>query len=134
VNVARHSIAFFEDGGPLTLLGKLIESKCQHDLVGERLSQFYLLRPIRGTIDMANTDKASHVPSDQNGNGQKFFRTPTLQILTPLAFNTRISRHVVGNNRTASEKQFFDHRVLFPRQRVLDEWVLRIEHAQFSAV
>ena len=37
VNVARHSISFFEDRSSLTLVGKLIELNGKHDLVGERL-------------------------------------------------------------------------------------------------
>ena len=83
---------------------------------------------------MANTDKAPHLPPDQNGNGQKSLRASALQMLAPLAFHTWIRRDVVANHRSGREKQFLDHRVLFPRQRVFDERVLRIERAQFSAV
>src|SRR4051794_33256690 len=63
VNVARHSVSLFEDGGAPTLLGKLIELKRKHDLVGEGLSQLNLLRPVRRKIDMANTDKTPHLPT-----------------------------------------------------------------------
>ena len=38
VNVARHPISFFENCGPPTLLGELIELKRKHDLMRERLS------------------------------------------------------------------------------------------------
>ena len=37
VDIARHSISFLEHGGPLALLGKLIELNGKHRLVGERL-------------------------------------------------------------------------------------------------
>jgi hypothetical protein len=38
VNIARHPISFFENGSALALLGKLIELKRKHDLMGEGLS------------------------------------------------------------------------------------------------
>jgi len=37
VDIARHSISFFEHCGLLALLGKLIELNCKHRLVRERL-------------------------------------------------------------------------------------------------
>src|SRR6266853_1253203 len=64
VNVPRHSISFFEDRSPLTLLGEFIELKREHDLMGEGLSQFNLLRSIRYTIDMANADKTTRLSAD----------------------------------------------------------------------
>src|SRR5207245_10122479 len=46
VDVARHSVSFFEHRSSLALLSKLVELNGKHDLVGERLGQFNLLRPI----------------------------------------------------------------------------------------
>src|SRR4030095_5631002 len=57
VNVPRHSISFFEDRSPLALLGKLIELNSKHDLMGECLGQFDLLRAIRSTVGMADSNK-----------------------------------------------------------------------------
>ena len=37
VNVPRHPISFFEDCRALALLGKLVEAKRKHDLMGQRL-------------------------------------------------------------------------------------------------
>src|SRR6266567_4031227 len=84
VNVPRHSVSFFEDRSPLTLLGEFIELKREHDLMGEGLSQFNLLRPIRYTIDMANADKTTRLSGDQDWHGQKSFCASALQILAPL--------------------------------------------------
>src|SRR2546422_10201563 len=71
VNVTRHSISFFEDRSPLTLLGKFIELKREHDLVGEGLGQLDFLRPIRRTIDMANANKASDLSTHQKRHCEK---------------------------------------------------------------
>src|SRR5438552_18558376 len=70
VNVTRHSISFFDDSGALTLLGKLIESKRQHDLMRERLGQFYLLRPIRSVFEIANAYNTLHAAPDRTRNCQ----------------------------------------------------------------
>src|SRR6202022_3299595 len=59
VDVPRHSISFFKDCRALTLLGKLIELKRKHHLMGQCLGQLDFLRPIRRTIDMPNANKAS---------------------------------------------------------------------------
>src|SRR6476659_1493223 len=64
VNVPRHPISFFENCGPPALLGELIELKRKHDLMGECLGQLDFLRPIRRTIDMANTDKTPDLSAD----------------------------------------------------------------------
>src|ERR1700682_1510744 len=69
MNVARHSISFFENGRQTALLGKLIELNCQHGLMGERLGQFDLLRLIRWPISMTNSDESSDMPADQGGYG-----------------------------------------------------------------
>jgi len=53
VNVPRHSVSFFKDGSALALLGKVIELKREHDLMGQCLGQLDFLRPIRRKIDMA---------------------------------------------------------------------------------
>ena len=39
VNVSRHSISFFQNGGLPALLGEFIELNCQHRLVRERVEQ-----------------------------------------------------------------------------------------------
>jgi len=83
---------------------------------------------------MANTDKAPDLAADQNGNGQKSFRASALQILAPLALNTRISRDVIANHWTCHEEQFLDHLVLFPRRGVLHDWMLRVRRGGFFAV
>src|ERR1700730_18067241 len=114
MNVARHSISFFEDRSPLTLLGKLIESKRKHDLMGERLRQFNLLRPIRRTIDMANANKASDLSTHQKRLSEKPLCAVSFQMLTPLAVNARISLDIIANHRTCREKQFLNDCVLFP--------------------
>src|ERR1700704_6304698 len=75
VNVARHSISFFEDCGAATLLGKFIELKRKHHLMGERLSQFDLLRPIRGLVGVADSNKSPNLSTDQKWNSEKSFRS-----------------------------------------------------------
>jgi hypothetical protein len=114
MNVARHSISFFEDRSPLTLLGKLIESKRKHDLMGERLRQFNLLRPIRRTIDMANANKASDLSTHQQRHSEEPLCAISFQMLTPIADNARISVNVIANHGTGREKQFLNYCVLFP--------------------
>src|ERR1700719_501160 len=114
VNVARHSISFFEDRSPLALLGKLIESKREHDLVGERLGQLDFLRPIRRTIDMANANKASDLSTHQKRHCEKPLCAVSFQMLTPIAVNARISLDVIANHRSCREKQLLNYCVLFP--------------------
>src|SRR6266404_4779285 len=114
MNVARHSISFFEDRGPLTLLGKLIELKSKHDLVGERLGQFNLLWPISCPVAMANANKASDLSTHQKRHSEKPLCAVSFQVLTPIAVNARISLDVIANHRTCREKQFLNYCVLFP--------------------
>src|SRR6266853_2692112 len=127
VNVARHSISFFEDRRALALLGKLIELKREHYLVGKRLGQFDLLRPIRRTIDMADANKAFDLSTHQKRHCQKPLSPVSFQILTPLAINAGISLDVVANDRTCRKEQFPDYRILLPQRWVLDEWMFRTE-------
>src|SRR6266851_7603549 len=134
VDVSRHPVSFFKDRGALTLLGELIELKREHDLVCERLSQFYFFWPVRRTIDVANANEASDVSTHQKRHSEKPLCAVSFQMLTQIAANARISCDVVANHRTSREKQLLDYRVPFPRQRVFDEWVLRLERAKFSAL
>src|SRR6266404_971109 len=134
VNVARHSIAFFEDRRAPTLLGKLIELKREHDLMGERLGQFNLLRPIRGLVAVADSDKSPNLATNQKWNSEKSLRSFFLQIVAPLGSNTRISLHIVANDWPPCEKQFLDNWVLFPKRWVLHKWMRRVGRRQFSAV
>src|SRR6476619_7641862 len=127
VNVTRHSISFFKNRSPLTLLGELVELKREHDLMGERLGQFDLLRPIRRPIDMANPSKAFDLSTHQKRYCQKPLGPVSFQILTPLAINAGISLDVVANDRTCRKEQFPDYRILLPQRWVLDEWMFRIE-------
>src|SRR5438309_3636499 len=71
VYVPRHSVSLFKDSCALTLLGKFVELKRKHDLVGECLSQLDLLRTIRRTIDVANANKASDLSTHQKRHCQK---------------------------------------------------------------
>src|SRR5437879_9197404 len=91
VNVARHSISFFENRGSLALLGKLIELNGKHDLMGERLGQFNLLWPIRCLVGMADSNKTPDLSTHQKWNSQKSFCSLSLQIIAPLALHARIS-------------------------------------------
>ena len=75
VNVARHSISFFENSCLPALLGKFIELNRQHGLVCERLRQFDLLRSIRGSLAVTNTDEPCHASAHQGWNPQKFLRS-----------------------------------------------------------
>src|SRR5439155_10523357 len=134
VNVTRHSISFFENRSPLTLLGELVELKREHDLVGERLGQFDLLRPIRRTIDMANANKAFDLSTHQKRHCQKPLCPVSFQMLTPIPAHAGISLDVIANHRTCREKQFLNYCVLFPEYGVLNEWMLRIRRGQFSAI
>ena len=114
VNVPRHSVSFFKDRCPLTLLGEFVQLKREHDLVGECLGQLDFLRPIRRTIDMANANKAFDVSSHQKRHSEKSFCAVSLQMLTPIAANARISLDVIANHRTCREKQFLNDCVLLP--------------------
>src|SRR6266853_1077099 len=131
VNVPRHSISFFEDRRSLTLLGKFIELKGKHDLMGERLSQFDFFRPIRCPVGMADSNKTPDVSAHQNRNSQKSFCSLSLQIIAPFGFDARSSVQVFANHRTCREKQFLDYCVLFPEKWVLYEWMLRVRRDQF---
>src|SRR4029077_20430616 len=134
MNVTRHSVSFFENRSPPALLGKLIESKRQHDLVGEGLGQLDLLRSIRRTIDMANANKASDLSTHHQRHGEKPLCAVSFQMLTPIAGNTRISLDVIATHRTGREKQLLNYCVLFPELGGLNEWMLRIPRDQFSAI
>src|SRR5207237_9215280 len=67
VNVARHSVSFFENSCLAALLGKFIELNRQHGLVCERLRQFDLLRSIRGSLAVTNTDEPCHASAHKVG-------------------------------------------------------------------
>src|SRR6267378_3859390 len=114
VNVPCHSVSFFKDRCALTLLGKFIELKREHDLVGEGLGQLDFLRSIRRTIDMANANKASDLSTHQQWHCEKPLCAVSFQMLTPIAANAWISLDVIANHRTCREKQFLNYCVLFP--------------------
>src|SRR5207247_5756758 len=103
VNVARHSVSFFEDRRALALLGVLIELNGKHDLMRERLGQFDLLRAVSRAIRMADPDKATDLSTDQDRNPEKPRRSFFLQMGAPLAVHARISLHIFTTNRRASE-------------------------------
>src|SRR5580693_858899 len=114
MDVPRHAISFFEDRSAAPLLSKLIELKRQHDLMGQCLGQFYLLRPIRCTIDMANANKASNLSTYQQWHCEKPLCAVSFQMLRPIAVNARISIDIIANDWTCCEKQFLNYGVLFP--------------------
>src|SRR5207302_6813906 len=114
VYVPRHSVSLFKDSCALTLLGKFVELKRKHDLVGECLSQLDLLRTIRRTIDVANANKASDLSTHQKRHCQKPLCAVSFQMLTPIAVHARISLDVITNHGTCREKQFLNYCVLFP--------------------
>src|SRR6476646_3975994 len=87
VDVARHSISFFEDRSSLTLLGKLVQLNGKHDLKGEGLGQFNLFGPVNCTIGMSNSDKTSDLSTHHKPDPEKSFCSFSLQILAPLAVN-----------------------------------------------
>src|SRR4029077_16569078 len=134
VDVARHAISFFEDRNSLTLLGKLVQLNGKHDLMGEGLGQFNVLRPISCSIEMSDSDKTSHLSTYQKRDGEKSFCAFSLQIIATFGFGARISLKVCENPRTCREKEFLDYSVLFPKQRVLLKRMLRIRRDQSSAV
>src|SRR6266536_4903813 len=78
VDIARHSISFFQNGGLPALLGKFIELNCQHRLVRERLSQFDFFRSIRRPVAVTNTDEAFHASANQGRNPQKSSRSASV--------------------------------------------------------
>src|SRR5437899_1777007 len=115
VDVPRHSISFFKDCGPLTLLGEIVELKREHDLVRQCLGQFDFLRPIRSTIDVANANKASDLSSHQKRHCEKPLCAVSFQMFTPIAANARISVDVIANHGTCGEKQFLNYCGPFPK-------------------
>src|SRR6476620_9095605 len=134
VDVPRHAISFFEDRSSLTLLGKLVQLNGKHDLMGEGLGQFNVLRPISCSIGMSDSDKTSHLSTYQKRDCKKSFCAFSLQIIAPFGFDTRISLQVFANHRACRKKEFLDYSVLFPKRRVLHKWMLRIRRDQSSAV
>src|ERR1700737_1394104 len=75
VNIPSHPVPFFQDRRLLALLGELIQLKGEHRLVSKRLSQFYLLRPIRRPVSMPNADETVDVTTDQRWDSEKLFRS-----------------------------------------------------------
>src|SRR3982074_1159645 len=114
MNVARHSISFFENRGPLTLFGKLIELKGKHDLVGRRLGQFNLFWPLSCPVAMTNANKAPDLSTHQKRHCEKPLCAVSFQVLTPITVNARISVDVTPTPRTCREQQFLNYCVLLP--------------------
>src|SRR5947199_10774919 len=80
---------------------------------------------------MAKPNIPPHLSTHQNRNCQKPFCSPSLQIVGPLAVHTRIGLPLVANHRTRREKQFLNYCILFPKQRVLRERMLRVRPTNF---
>src|SRR4029077_4393375 len=115
VDVARHAISFFEHRSSLTLLGKLVQLNGKHDLMGEGLGQFNVLRPISCSIGMSDSDKTSHLSTYQKRDREKSFCAFSLQILAPFGFVAGIALQVFETHRPCREKEFLDYSVLFPK-------------------
>src|SRR3954464_10834144 len=64
MDVTGHSVALFENGRALTLLGNFVGRDRKHDLVCERLGQFDLLWPIGRAVGMTNPNETSYLPTD----------------------------------------------------------------------
>src|ERR1700730_1413268 len=132
MNVAGHSISFFENGRSVALLSKFIQLKGEHHLMSERLSQLDFFRPIRTAIEMANANKTSDLSTYEHRNRKKSFCPSSLQVISPIATNSGISLDVITNHGSSCENQFLHDRVLFPHQWVLDERMLRVRSGQVS--
>src|SRR2546423_9622001 len=124
VDITRHSISLFEDCSMLSLLGKLVQLNGKHDLMGEGLGQFNVLRPISCSIGMSDSDKTSDLSTYQKRDREKSFCAFSLQILAPFAINPRISLNVFANHRGRRKKQLLNGRILLPKQPILRKWMV----------
>src|SRR5437870_10009874 len=82
---------------------------------------------------MSDSDKTSNLSTHQNRNCQKSLCPFSLQIFAPLAVHARISLNVFANYGARREKQFLNGWVVFPKPRILREWMLWVRRRQFSA-
>src|SRR5205085_9030257 len=93
VDVPRHAIALFEYCRPLSLFGKVVQLKRQHDLMGQGLGKLDLLRSVWRTIDMANADKAFDLSADQKRHTKKSPGADLFQTSLPFAVDPWIRVH-----------------------------------------
>src|SRR6266699_6124754 len=98
------------------------------------LRQFDLLRPLRRPVAVPNPDEPSHTAAHEGWNSQELFCSSSFQIIPKIAGCIRIMFHIFARDRRSGKKQLAKARILLPRCRILDEWMLRIGLREICAL
>src|SRR5262249_49488039 len=124
VNVACHPRPLFENRGLALLFSDLVSMCCHHDVMGQPLRQFDLIRAISSAADMLNTNKPAHFSQDKHRNSQELFTASFDQILSELCIYSRVVFDVVAHHGTLSKKHLLKVGACFPCLRIFNEWMI----------